>query len=46
MSTEEVAKQLGLLRWLTGLSTATTILWISEPREDYLARANEKRARV
>ncbi|ARX64196.1 Hypothetical protein Cp262_2089 [Corynebacterium pseudotuberculosis] len=46
MSTEEVAKQLALLRWLTGLSTATTILWTSEPREDYLARANEKRARV
>lgn len=31
---------------LTGLSTATIIRWTSEPREDYLARANEKRARV
>lgn len=31
---------------LTGLSTATIIRWTSEPREDYLARANEKRQRV
>lgn len=31
---------------LTGLSTATIIRWTSEPREDYLARADEKRARV
>lgn len=31
---------------LTGLSTATIIRWTSEPREDYLARADEKRYRV
>lgn len=31
---------------ITGLSTATIIRWTSEPREDYLARANEKRRRV
>lgn len=31
---------------LTGLSTATIIRWTSEPRENYLARANEKRAKV
>ncbi len=31
---------------LTGLSTATIIRWTSEPRKDYLARANEKRVRV
>ena len=31
---------------ITGLSTATIIRWTSEPREDYLARANEKRERV
>lgn len=31
---------------LTGLSTATIIRWTSEPRADYLARADEKRARV
>lgn len=31
---------------LTGLSTATIIRWTSEPREDYLARADEKRQRV
>jgi len=30
----------------TGLSTATIERWTSEPRADYLARANEKRARV
>lgn len=31
---------------LTGLSTATIIRWTSEPRENYLARADEKRVRV
>lgn len=31
---------------LTGLSTATIIRWTSEPRADYLAQADEKRARV
>ncbi|MEL6051663.1 helix-turn-helix domain-containing protein [Corynebacterium rouxii] len=31
---------------ITGLSTATIIRWTSEPREDYLARADEKRRRV
>lgn len=31
---------------LTGLSTATIIRWTSEPREDYLARADEKRRKV
>ena len=31
---------------ITGLSTATIIRWTSEPREDYLARAEEKRCRV
>lgn len=30
----------------TGLSTATIERWTSEPREDYLARANEKRRKV
>lgn len=30
----------------TGLSTATIERWTSEPRADYLARADEKRARV
>lgn len=30
----------------TGLSTATVERWTSEPRETYLARANEKRERV
>lgn len=30
----------------TGLSTATIERWTSEPREDYLARADEKRRRV
>lgn len=30
----------------TGLSTATIERWTSEPREDYLARADEKRYRV
>lgn len=30
----------------TGLSTATVERWTSEPREDYLARADEKRRRV
>lgn len=30
----------------TGLSTATIERWTSEPREDFLARANEKRVRV
>ena len=30
----------------TGMSVATIARWTSEPREDYLARANEKRARV
>lgn len=31
---------------LTGLSTATIIRWTSEPRADYLARADEKRRKV
>lgn len=31
---------------ITGLSTATIIRWTSEPREEYLARANEKRRKV
>lgn len=30
----------------TGLSIATVARWTSEPRESYLARANEKRERV
>jgi hypothetical protein len=30
----------------TGLSTATIERWTSEPRADYLARADEKRVRV
>lgn len=30
----------------TGLSTATVERWTSEPREDYLARADEKRRKV
>lgn len=30
----------------TGFSTNTIIRWTSEPRENYLARANEKRAKV
>lgn len=30
----------------TGFSTNTIIRWTSEPRETYLARADEKRARV
>lgn len=31
---------------LTGLSTATIIRWTSEPRADYLARAQTKKERV
>lgn len=31
---------------LTGLSPATIIRWTSEPREDYIAKANEKRRKV
>ncbi|OFS36604.1 MULTISPECIES: helix-turn-helix domain-containing protein [Corynebacterium] len=30
----------------TGFSTNTIIRWTSDPRENYLARANEKRAKV
>lgn len=30
----------------TGMSVATIARWTSEPRADYLARADEKRARV
>ena len=30
----------------TGLSTVTSLRWTSEPREEYLARANEKRRKV
>lgn len=30
----------------TGFSTNTIIRWTSEPRENYLARADEKRVRV
>lgn len=31
---------------LTGLSESTIRRWTSEPREVYLARANERRARI
>lgn len=30
----------------TGAAKSSIIRWTSEPREDYLARANEKRERV
>ena len=30
----------------TGMSVATIARWTSEPRADYLARADEKRARA